>query len=102
MPCFDSRRRRLAPALASCALTSASVSEVTAGIMDTISHKAARIEPAGPVRLELVLAFIVVHGLVVVDVSDLAEEAFDAILAWIQEVDPDPRTHRGVGSGCSH
>ena len=72
-----------------------------AGIIDTISHnKAPRIEPAaGPVRLELVLAFIVVHGLVVVDVIDLAEEAYGAILAWIQEVDPDPRTHRVIGSG---
>ena len=46
-----------------------------------MSHKAARIEPAGPVRLELVLA-ICRHGLVVVDVSDLAEEAFQ-MRSWL-------------------
>ena len=31
------------------------------------------------------------HGLVVVDVIDLAEEAFGAILAWIRIVLPDRR-----------
>ena len=28
------------------------------------------------------------------DVNDLVEEAHGAILAWIQEVPPDPQTHR--------